>query len=104
MTLLVTLFLVLINIFNSVSSNSPNVEGFTAISTWILSCILFVFAALVGYAGILFKIRYGRKVSVRDITKCGVELNLLYRYLNCILVKFNIFLLLFIFRLSMGQI
>ena len=64
MTLLVTLLLVLINIFNTVSSNSPNVEGFTAISTWILSCILFVFAALVGYAGILFKIRYVRNVSL----------------------------------------
>ena len=44
MTLLLTLFLVLINIFNSVSSNSLNAEGFTAISTWIISCILFVFA------------------------------------------------------------
>ena len=64
MTLLVTLFLVLINIFNSVSSNSPNVEGFTAISTWVISCILFVFAALVGYAGILFKIRYMSMVKI----------------------------------------
>ena len=73
MTLLVTLFLVLINIFNSVSTNSPNVEGFTAISTWIISCILFVFAALVGYAGILFKIRYARNVSVKDKRNCGVE-------------------------------
>ena len=33
MTLLVTIFLVLINIFNNVTSNSPNVEGLTAISS-----------------------------------------------------------------------
>ncbi len=35
MTLLVTIFLVLINIFNNVTSNSPNVEGLTAISSKI---------------------------------------------------------------------
>ena len=35
MTLLVTIFLVLINIFNNVTSNSPNVEGLTAISSTI---------------------------------------------------------------------
>ena len=70
MTLLVTIFLVLINIFNNVTSNSPNVEGLTAISSklnlityiltnnisaWIITCILFVFGALSGYAGLLFK-------------------------------------------------
>ena len=33
MTLLVTIFLVLINIFNNVTSNSPNVEGLTEISS-----------------------------------------------------------------------
>ncbi|XP_023343176.1 gamma-aminobutyric acid receptor subunit pi [Eurytemora carolleeae] len=54
MTLLVTIFLVLINIFNNVTSNSPNVEGLTAISTWIITCILFVFGALTGYAAILY--------------------------------------------------
>ena len=55
MTLLVTLFLVLINIFNNITSNSPNVEGLTSISAWVITCILFVFGALSGYAGILFK-------------------------------------------------
>ena len=36
MALLVTLFLVLINIFNNVTSVSPNTEGMTAISSWML--------------------------------------------------------------------
>ena len=36
MALLVTLFLVLINIFNNVTNVSPNTEGMTAISSWML--------------------------------------------------------------------
>lgn len=55
MTMLVTLFLVLINIFTNITSTSPNVEGLSSISAWIIACILFVFGALVGYAGILVK-------------------------------------------------
>ncbi len=48
MAMLITLFLVLINIFNTVTTNSPNVEGMTAIAAWMIVCILFVFAALAG--------------------------------------------------------
>jgi hypothetical protein len=55
MTMLVTLFLVLINIFTNITSSSPNVEGLSSISAWVIACILFVFGALVGYAGILIK-------------------------------------------------
>ena len=63
MTLLVTLFLVLINIFNGMNSNSPVVNGFNAVSSWIFTCIVFVFAALVGYAGILLKKKASTRVS-----------------------------------------
>ena len=62
MTLLVTLFLVLINIFNSITVRSPKVEGFSAVSAWVLSCILFVFGALIGYAGILLRMNMGSRV------------------------------------------
>jgi len=55
MAMLITLFLVLINIFNIVTTNSPNVEGMTAIAAWMLVCIFFVFFALVGYAYLLWK-------------------------------------------------
>ena len=55
MAMLITLFLVLINIFNIVTTNSPNVEGMTAIAAWMLVCIFFVFGALVGYAYLLWK-------------------------------------------------
>jgi len=55
MALLITLFLVLINIFNNVTTNSPKAEGLTAIEIWMLACILFVFGALIEYAMILYK-------------------------------------------------
>ena len=64
MALLVTLFLVLVNIFNNITTNTPKAEGevwqfscikyydiylgLTAIEIWMLSCILFVFGALIG--------------------------------------------------------
>ena len=35
MALLVTLFLVLVNIFNSVTGNAPKAEGLTAVETWV---------------------------------------------------------------------
>ena len=55
MAMLITLFLVLTNIFNIITTNSPNVEGMTAIAAWMLVCIFFVFGALVGYAYLLWK-------------------------------------------------
>ena len=47
MALLVTRFLVLVNIFNNVTTNTPKAEGLTAIEAWMLACILFVFGALI---------------------------------------------------------
>ena len=47
MILLVTLFLVLVNIFNTVIANTPKAEGPTAIAVWMFSCILFVFGAFI---------------------------------------------------------
>ena len=55
MAMLITLFLVLTNIFNIITTNSLNVEGMTAITAWMLVCIFFVFGALVGYAYLLWK-------------------------------------------------
>jgi hypothetical protein len=63
MTLLVTLFLVLINIFTNITTNSPNVEGLTSISAWVIACILFVFGALLGFTGILIKKNHLAKVQ-----------------------------------------
>ena len=48
MTILVTVFLVLVNIFNSITSNIPRADGLTAIESFIIICIVFVFGALIG--------------------------------------------------------
>lgn len=65
MALLITLFLVLVNIFNTVTTNTPKAEGLTAIETWMLSCLLFVFGALVEYAIILFNTQKVKSVPRR---------------------------------------
>ena len=48
MTILVTVFLVLVNIFNSITSNIPRADGLTAIESFVIICIIFVFGALIG--------------------------------------------------------
>ena len=45
---------------------SPNVEGLSAISAWMFTCILFVFGALIEYAGILYKMKKSQKGTVVD--------------------------------------
>ncbi len=53
MGLLITLFLVLINLFVSVLSIEPKTRKMTPLSIWTITCILFVFGALSGYVVIL---------------------------------------------------
>ena len=57
MALLITLFLVLINIHNTIQTNSPKAEGFTAIKTWVIACIIFVFGAMLEYSAILLLLK-----------------------------------------------
>ena len=52
--LLITIFLVMINIFITVTAKSPHAESLTNISTWIIICIIFVYSALVEYGFLLF--------------------------------------------------
>ena len=69
MTLLVTIFLVLINIFNTIQTNSPKAEGLTAIEAWVIACIIFVFGALGEYTVILLKIKLKKLTPRRKRTK-----------------------------------
>ena len=48
MAMLITVFLVLVNIFNTITTNIPKADGLTAIETYLIACIFFVFGALMG--------------------------------------------------------
>ncbi|TRY73728.1 hypothetical protein TCAL_02532 [Tigriopus californicus] len=65
MALLVTLFLVLVNIFTHVSDNAPKAEGLTAVETWVVMCILHVFCVLSEYAIILKIIQVEKRRNER---------------------------------------
>ena len=73
MILLITLLLILTNIFTSVTSQSPTTKSLTSISTWIITCILFVYGALMEYGCILAYIHVtcsssvGQRENVRKI-------------------------------------
>ena len=75
MAMLITLLLVLINFFTSITrcacidfglllllikkhlfSNMPSTDGITAIAAWMLSCVFFVFCALMAYAYLLWHV------------------------------------------------
>jgi len=90
MALLITIFLVLINIFNTIQTNSPQAEGLTAMEAWVIACIVFVFAALMEYTAILFQIKikklYRRKrkkdnYAITDLT-CFVIFPILFLVFN----------------------
>ena len=57
MALLVTLFLVLTEIYTNVANQSPVSNSINQLSVWMITCIFFVFGALMEYAGLLF-VRY----------------------------------------------
>jgi len=61
MAMLVTLFLVLINIFNSVREQAPISSRLNAVDLYLVVCIFFVFAALIEYAVILLLLKKRRK-------------------------------------------
>ena len=54
MALLITLFLVLINIFNGVKADAPASKRLNAVDLYLVVCIFLVFAALVEYSVILY--------------------------------------------------
>ena len=54
MSLLVTIFLMLVNIGNSERSNMPDAETMTAMDVWLLSCMAFLAAAILEYATLIW--------------------------------------------------
>ena len=70
MALLVTLFLVLTEIYTNVANQSPVASSINQLSLWVIFCILFVFGALMEYAGLLF-VRYQSYNYADDTFKNG---------------------------------
>lgn len=66
MALLVTLFLVLINIFNSVREDAPISSSLNAIDLYLVMCIILVFGALLEYAAILLLLKK-KRVPLRKL-------------------------------------
>jgi hypothetical protein len=74
--LLLTNFLVLVNIFNAVKSNAPVSKALNAIDEYLLTCITLVFMALFEYTIILCKIKNQKQtqpLNDKEIMKHGEE-------------------------------
>ena len=69
MTILVTVFLCLVNIFNSITNKIPKADGLTAIEAFIIICIIFVFGALMGMNRISISILHQPKVECTHLSK-----------------------------------
>ncbi len=60
MALLVTIFLMLVNIDNTGNAENPKAEGLTGMELWLVTCMAFVAMALFEYA-IMLHCRFGRR-------------------------------------------
>ena len=67
------MFLVLVNIGNSIRQSLPRNGLVTSLTAWVLCCILFVFAALAAFAGLLFKKVLDQRRG--DDTTAGTKVN-----------------------------
>lgn len=78
MALLVTLFLVLVNIFNAITTNSPKADGLNALQAWVIACIFFIFGkwhfemtltpAIMVLSNIKCKIYFNFRCSIRILS------------------------------------
>lgn len=64
--LLVTLFLVLVSMFLTVVTTAPKAGTLTAMETWVVGCLVFVFLALIEY-GLVLKVMSESKVKATEI-------------------------------------
>ena len=94
---------VLVNLFTSALSTTPS-DGLTALTTWILTCIFFVFVALLFYVVILLRIRANSKVgssetqkynSTQKKSKTPIDLDISFLLVH--LVSFAFFVIIYSF-------
>ena len=63
--LLINLFLVATNIFNTIIDVSPNTEGMTAISAWMIAYMCFVFLEMMEYAVLLYFMMANKAIKIK---------------------------------------
>ena len=69
MALLIILTLTVMNIMIGVIDKSPNTESLTSISSWMISCFVFIQAALFEYATILFIKHAWSDINAKNLKK-----------------------------------
>ena len=69
MALLITLLLVLVTMFATLTGIQPPSNSPTLLAIWMTSCIIFVTAAIFAYAVLLFKQRYKTLKEVKSVAK-----------------------------------
>ena len=85
---LLTIFLVLVNMFMGILYIVPMTDGINFMALWLLTCIFFVFAALLEYAIILSYFKLEKSLLYLD------------RYaLICFPLAFFLFLIIFSFQI-----
>ena len=100
--MLITVFLVLVNIFSNVISDTPNKDdGVTALENWMLACIVFVFASFSGYIIILARLKmkqHRRCVVIKMAEKnnrikeeMGRDMDLDILFLLIVIISFILF-------------
>ena len=75
-TLLLTSFLVLVNIFNAVLESAPKSDGLTALEIWVICCIINVFGVLAEYALLLKMILTNKTRKAKENLQSLMDLDL----------------------------
>merc|ERR1719320_1459219 len=70
MALLVTLLLMLMNVFHTVTTTTPKGDAcLTALETWLLACLLLIFGAIMEYSVLLLRnLWYSDSADVKSVT------------------------------------
>ena len=93
--MLLTLFLMLVNMSSSVSQTIPKSDTVCPLVAWILLSIVFVFSALLEYFAILLKMKFKGFIRVFADDKTGNKLELWIKKLDMVsLLLFPTFYLL----------
>ena len=71
--LLVTLFLVATNIFNTIIDVSPNTEGMTAISSWMIAYMFFDVSCIIGICHHFILFAYKKCGQVKEEKKRVID-------------------------------